>query len=89
MAFEKGLGEDAPSKDWARFVYLAVLSENKTFANQGMDQLRMKNLSEGTMEFYEALVHLSGSNFEQIMKEKEFDSTIQALVNIISGVNQP
>jgi len=64
LAFEKVLGDGSPPKDWAKIIYLSILAGKKTFANQGMDQLRKMQLSEGTLQFYESLVLFTGKKYK-------------------------
>ncbi|OVE75759.1 hypothetical protein BVX98_06795 [bacterium F11] len=79
LTFEKVISESSPAEDWIRFVYLSVLSDNKTFANQGMDQLRKKKVTEETLNFYETLAQLTNGTLENLFTQKETDPMIERL----------
>jgi len=84
VAFQKVMGEASPPEDLARLIYLAVLSKNKEFANQGMDQLRQKNVSEATLDFYESLVELADKDLDYILSLNQTDPVIKRLLSSIN-----
>lgn len=86
LAWEKTLADDTtPAEDWARFVYLAVLADNRAFANQGMNRLREMNLPSGSFEFYESLVELAGLPFDARLAHLRSEAALRPLLHRLQG----